>query len=118
MDMDRFIAEIARVAGPTRRALLSLSLGGSIAGLLTLTGVDARKKRKKRCKKLGQTCSVGGKRRCCHGRTCDIVGPDGLGPTRCCQPNLGLCKQDRDCCGLSTCGGDGTEPRCLGILPP
>ncbi len=119
MDIDRFSAEMDRIANPTRRALLSLPLGGSIAGLLTLTGVDARKKkRKKRCKKLGQTCSNSGKRKCCNGRSCDVVGPDGLEARRCCQGNLGLCNEDRDCCGVSVCLNEEPERRCAFIINP
>ncbi len=83
----------------TTLAAVGLGLGVGLTGRLD---GDA-KRRKKRCKKLGQPCNPGGKRKCCKGSCLPpLVGG---GPSTCtevCQP---------DCAGKS-CGDDGCGGSC------
>ena len=105
--------------GVTRRESVTRTLaalgGGLLARLGLAEGASARKKcKKKRCRKLGQTCVVGGKRACCAGRTCDAVGGDGDPQTFCCLENGAPCQQNRDCCAPGVCST--TEKICLGLV--
>jgi hypothetical protein len=62
MDTDRFVAAIRRFTDPDRRTVLGTALGGSLAGLLGLADVSAKKKRKKKKKKCkGGTIKCSGK---------------------------------------------------------
>src|SRR5262245_41081477 len=73
----------------TRRRL-GLAAGGFVASLLALVGVDAAakkkgKKKKQRCRKLGEFCTPGGSQKCCDNQRCGR--PTGSAdPTRCCHP--------------------------------
>lgn len=90
MDASRFDAW-------TRRRL-GLVVGGgiaSLAGLSLLEDAEARKKKKKRCKKSLQPC--GGKKKCCKELTCDdTLGTEG---NVCCKPLQGTCADQPECCG-------------------
>jgi hypothetical protein len=82
----------------TRRrfGLVAGALATSRIGAADLT-VDAKKKhkhKKKRCKKLGESCTDGG-RRCCNGRTC---GGNPANGTFCCKQGGTPCSKNRDCC--------------------
>jgi hypothetical protein len=97
--------------------LLATVSGGLLVSLGLAEDASARKKhrrKKKRCRKLGQTCTIGGKRVCCNSRTCDTVGIDGDPQTFCCVDNGAPCQQDGDCCGPSVCST--TEKICLGLI--
>ncbi len=105
----------------TRRQAITGLLSTSGVSLLAALGIveetTARKKhrrKKKRCRKLGDTCTIGGQRACCDGRTCSPVGLDNDPQTFCCLDNLAPCEQDRDCCGESVC--DTTQKICLRVL--
>lgn len=106
-------------SGVSRRESVAAVLATLGGGLLTSLGLaedtSARKRRrKKRCRKLGQTCAVSGKRACCAGRTCSAVGGDGDPQTFCCLENSAPCQQDRDCCAPGICSP--TEKICLGLV--
>lgn len=89
----RFDSWTRRRFGLTAGALAAAHFG------LSNLSADARKKHKrrkhkKRCRKLGETCTDGG-RACCSGRTCG--GDPALG-TFCCQQGGETCSGNEDCC--------------------
>ncbi len=97
MDASRFDAWTRRRFG--------IALGGAVAsslGFAASRDADARKKRKKRCKRIRDSCAVGGNRRCCSGLACQPI--DGLQGTRCCRPPGASCTGDPECCGTYFCG--------------
>ena len=91
-----------RFASWTRRRI-GLAVAGFMASLGGLTNADpagARKKKKKRCTRLGKACIPEG-RRCCHGRTCG-------GPPEarfCCEQGGEACSGNGDCCNLQCIDG-------------
>jgi hypothetical protein len=92
----------------TRRRF-GLAAGGLVGSLGALAGrgdAAAKKKRKKRCKRLRQACTLGRKRqRCCQGRGlfCDEVFALPDGQTHCCHEAGGTCADNRDCCRQGQC---------------
>lgn len=107
--------------GVSRRETVARVIAATGAGLLATLGLpgdtSARKKhrrKKTRCRKLGQTCTVEGKRKCCAGRTCSAVGGEGNPQAFCCVDNGAPCQQDQDCCAPSVCST--TEKICLGLV--
>ena len=91
----------------TRRRF-GLTAGGLLAALpafaLPERTVASKKKRKKRCRKLGRACA-GGKRKCCGELKCGSTGFAGELPKVCCKTAGKPCGDDRDCCeGLGCCG--------------
>lgn len=107
MDGSRFDAWTRRRFG--------LAAGGVVTSILGLAGLGEvtlgkrhrhrHKPRKKRCKKLGNTCAVGGKRACCNDLACDAVGGGADPQTRCCKANGAPCQADDDCCQVQACVG-------------
>jgi hypothetical protein len=104
----------------TRRRF-GLVAGGIGALLLGLDGRDetaARRKgtkntkkrgrKRKRCKKLLQPCTIGGKT-CCKGNDCEPIN----GGQFCCKPFGKSCSDDAECCSAlcltpqNTCAGLG-----------
>ncbi|MGH2615535.1 MAG: hypothetical protein ACRDJC_09875 [Thermomicrobiales bacterium] len=81
----------------TRRRF-GLAAGGIAAAVLGIapgTDTEARKKRRKkktRCKKLGDVCA-GGKRKCCDNRACVLIDNS----LRCCKDE-GPCTDNFQCC--------------------
>lgn len=101
----------------TLGTLLTAAGTGFVASLGLAVDTRARKKRtrkKPRCRKLGDTCTIGGKRTCCAGRTCSPVGLDNDPQTVCCLDRGAPCEQDRDCCGASICSAE--FKLCFGVL--
>ncbi|MGH7964085.1 MAG: hypothetical protein ACRERD_20070 [Candidatus Binatia bacterium] len=104
----------------TRRGF-GLAAGGlvaSVLGVAGLTDADAKKKRKKRCKKVTQRCKLGGKKkRCCHGLRCDRV-EDAAG-RHCCRKTQAACASDNECCLYHVCDEifAGSGNRCCIKLP-
>ena len=98
MDGSRFDAWTRRRFG--------LAAGGLAGSLLSLIGIgpdDAQarkgKKKKRRCKKLGQPCKPTGKRKCCKGKGLACYPPvEGPGGRRCCLRGQESCKTDDECC--------------------
>jgi hypothetical protein len=84
----------------TRRRF-GLATGGALAAL-GLASFDAaegrRKKRKKRCRKLHQTCDLDGKtKRCCKDLACiDETNDPDVGA--CCRPAQMSCEEESQCC--------------------
>ena len=78
----------------TRRRF-GLAAGGVLAPLLGLARTEQAVARK-RCRKLGKPCVIGG-RRCCKGRTCGGPPPDRF----CCKQGGESCKKPRHCCNLT-----------------
>lgn len=121
------------------RRSAALALGGGVAALLGLrrpAGADARKKRKRRCRRVEQPC--GGRKKCCNDLLCDVTGTGvdraccrdsqqpcatageqccrdlvcgqitGLTGTRCCLPEgSGPCTETADCCIGAVCSPQG-----------
>ncbi len=90
----------------TRRRF-GLMAGGALVALAGWQGTDAKKK-KKRCKKLGDTCKPGGKRRCCGRLRCDVPGGKGNQHEICCKTAGKPCNPDNpdadsECCGDLFC---------------
>ncbi len=110
MDGTRFdsLARNLSTIGSRREAVKAAavtSLGLGLASL-GLADADAKKKnKKKRCKKLGQICKPGGKRKCCKGTLCQLRlgnnAPD------CCLAVNAVCDEAQDCC----------EGGCISVLP-
>jgi hypothetical protein len=85
-------------AGWTRRRFGRLTGGGVATVLGWSTAADARKKRRrKRCKKLGDICTSGGKRRCCGRLRCDktLAGNPSV---LCCKGEGESCNDHIECC--------------------
>jgi hypothetical protein len=92
MDGSTFDCWTRRRFGHLAGSTVSVLLGWSAAA-------DARKnrKRKKRCKKLGDSCKPGGKRRCCGKLRCDKTLASS--PTvRCCKGEDESCEEHIECC--------------------
>jgi hypothetical protein len=55
------------------------------------------RRRKERCRRLGQSCSPAGKRKCCkrNGVICDDTA---LNRFRCCEAAGAACAADSECC--------------------
>ena len=123
MDGSRFDAWTRRRFG--------LAAGGAVGSLLVLSGSgadagDGKKKRKKRCLALGQSCRLGGKRKCCgkKGLSCQIF-EESSNARRCCRKGLEPCTIDDDCCsqdctdGFCTCKSNGStctvDPLCCSL---
>jgi hypothetical protein len=84
----------------TRRRF-GLAAGGLAATVLGLAGIEdaqTRKKRKKRCKRLGASCKSGGKRTCCGTLRCDRISFEPSPETRCCRKKDQPCAGNHDCC--------------------
>jgi hypothetical protein len=89
----------------TRRRF-GLATGGLAASLLAVAAsgdAEARKKRRKRCKKAGKTC--GGKRKCCRRFRCAPAGETETSLVkRCCKDAMGAsCRSSADCCRPMGC---------------
>ena len=93
-----------------RRFGLATGLGLAVLiGAAAPFGIDAKRK-KKRCKRLGDTCTSGGKRKCCHDLRCDHVGLDSIIQTFCCHTEGKSCSKETDCCTGLGCSGDLCRP--------
>ncbi len=102
----------------TRRRF-GLATGGGVAALLMAFSPSVsrakkhKKKHKKRCRKLGDFCRSGSKRRCCGTLKCNQKSA--VNPARdiCCKPEGKPCSplsMEPECCGsLSCCGALGSE---------
>ena len=91
MDGTRFDAWTRRRVG--------LAAGGMTVALLGIAGGDAEaKKKKRRCKKLGDQCKPSGKKkRCCKQLSCELE-LNNAGLLRCCgKPGL-TCGSGPECC--------------------
>jgi hypothetical protein len=124
MDAKRFDAIAQDLAAATsRRGVVKgvgLAVGGAaLAGLLGLVGrdeADARRRRRNRrrdrCRKLQDSCVIGGSRRqrCCNNDyLCSEVTQLGFG-TFCCKQAGDSCATSADCCGNDAC--DRNTARC------
>jgi hypothetical protein len=99
----------ARFDAWTRRRF-GLAAGGLAATALGLAGMEnaqTRKKRKKRCRKLGAGCTSGGKRRCCGTLRCDRISFEDSPRTRCCRAEDQPCADHHDCCENLCCQPSG-----------
>jgi hypothetical protein len=113
MDSDLFDRIAKNLAGraPRRGAVRAFAAGGLVsigAGLLKADAI-AKKKKKKRCRKFGQTC--GGKKKCCKTK----------GPALCQEFNNFECSgvelSGNRCCGLerAICNPNFGEPSGDGV---
>jgi hypothetical protein len=82
----------------TRRRF-GIAAGGLSASLLGLAAIDdteAKKGKKKKCKKLGAGCKTSGKKkRCCKAFSCE---PNAAGAQHCCKDDAKPCTLSSDCC--------------------
>jgi hypothetical protein len=83
----------------TRRSVAGLAAGaaGLLSGRELQTAEAGKRRRKKRCKKLGDRCTRNGKRSCCGDLGCDksfASSPDLV----CCRREDELCGADSECC--------------------
>ena len=100
MDGSRFDAWTRRRFG--------LAAGGVVGSLLGIVGeepadvVAKKKKKKERCRKLGQKCTKGGKRECCedNGLACYRFD-EATEAKRCCRRGNQPCVNDGQCCSGS-----------------
>lgn len=110
MDADRFDAWTRRRFG--------LAVGSSATLLLVPATIDdaaaGRKRRRKRCRKLGRRCNPGGRRKCCGKLACGDVAE--LTGKHCCKRRFASCAEDSDCCGDLGCVGG--KVRVAGPAPP
>jgi hypothetical protein len=93
----------------TRRRF-GLAASGFAATALGLVGSEnaaTKKKRKKRCKKLGAGCKPGGKRRCCKNLRCDRIAFEPSPRKRCCRRIDQPCADNHDCCANLCCSPSG-----------
>ena len=99
MDEKRFDAWTRRRFGLTGGlAVFAVRLG-------SMTPVAAKKKR---CKKLGDECTPGGKRKCCGDRKCgEVAGSPGF---FCCKKPHKPCSVSTECCGNRVCGTIDSKP--------
>lgn len=111
MDGSRFDAWTRR-----RFGLAAGGLVGSFAGLFGIGEDDAKAKKgkKKRCRKLGQSCKSSGKRACCKKKGLACLQAEG-GGSQCCRRGQASCASDGQCCsgscmdGLCQCKTNGME---------
>lgn len=110
MDAPRFDALVRFLISPSSRRGV---LGGGAATALAMAATHlpgAVEAKKKRCRKLKQTCGGSGKK-CCGSLVCQDV--PGSGPPNapdgpyCCSKPQGSCASNFDCCDFGHCF-DGT----------
>ncbi|MFN8590208.1 MAG: hypothetical protein U0031_02020 [Thermomicrobiales bacterium] len=104
----------------TRRRF-GLAAGGMVAALTRRGEPDdtvARKRRKIRCKRLGDRCTPGSKRKCCKDLKCDLTfasSPDAV----CCKQEGEICQADGECCDIRrrcrTNGCSNPDLACCGV---
>jgi len=97
----------------TRRRF-GLATGGALAsilGMASVADVDAKKKnKKKKCRKLGQTCDINDKNKKCCNEKQDCAQVQGLGSSNfCCKSLNEGCSVNTDCCGNRKC----TSGKCV-----
>ncbi|MGH2614268.1 MAG: tail fiber domain-containing protein [Thermomicrobiales bacterium] len=74
------------------------------------TDAKDKKRRKKRCKKLGDTCTPGAKRKCCGDLRCRTTADSDDPDTFCCRTEGQPCLNQRTCCDpFLCCGPTGAE---------
>lgn len=110
----------ARFDSWTRRRF-GLTVGGMVAALTVRAGSDdatAGKRRKERCKRLGDRCTQGSNRKCCKILRCDLTfdsSPDAV----CCKREGELCDGDNECCDVRrrcrTNGCSNPDRACCGV---
>lgn len=82
----------------------------SLLGIASLPEAEARKKkRRKRCRKLGQTCDINrADQQCCKsGQDCAQV--QGISGNVCCKERFASCSFNEDCCGTRKCNRGSCE---------
>ena len=100
----------------TRRrfGMAASSLAAALLGLASNDAETKKRKRKKRCKRLGQGCKPGGKRQCCGELRCDQISFEPNAGTRCCRAEDQPCSEHRHCCDGLCCQLSGLcGPQCL-----
>jgi len=102
MDAPRFDCLTRSLTDASSRRALLQGVATTAMGLTALrfsgeAEAKKRHKRKKRCKRLGQSCSRGGKRKCCKrgGVICDDTSLDRF---RCCKADGASCAAGSECC--------------------
>ena len=91
MDESRFDAWTRRRIGLAAALLGVVHTGSTWA-------TKNRKKKRKRCKRFGEGCNPGGKRKCCGALRCDL--PNGSSSFSCCKELGALCSEHEDCCQI------------------
>jgi len=97
----RFDGHMRRLAATDSRrgAVKTLAAAGLGLGLLQAQGGEARKKRKKRCRRLLAFCKPNAKRKCCNDLVCSTRGEDFQ-----CRKGLGEpCAEHNECASILLC---------------
>jgi hypothetical protein len=76
-------------------------LAAALLGLAQLDDAQAKKHHKKRCKKLFESCTPGG-RKCCQGNLCESLDAGSKGSFLCCKAKGKPC-QTGQCCPEFDC---------------
>lgn len=103
MDDARFDVWMKVLAGGENRRQILRTLTAGVSGLaaswLGFGAIEAknkRRKRKKRCKRVTDSCTPGGKRKCCNTLMCGrLLGVSGR---RCCRGAGASCVSGDECC--------------------
>jgi hypothetical protein len=84
----------------TRRrfGLAAGGVAGSLFGLLAREAAESKKKKRKRCIKVGKVCKQGGKRKCCGKLKCRLVENNVGLAFHCCKSNGVKCGNPTECC--------------------
>ena len=101
MEGTRFDVLMRRLATTDSRrgAVKNLAAAGLGLGLLPAPGGEARKKRKKRCRRLLAFCKPNGKRKCCNDLVCSTRGD-----AHQCRKGLGeSCADSNECASILLC---------------
>ncbi len=101
MDGSRFDAWTRR-----RFGLAAGGFAGALRGLMGFDGAVAKKgkKRKRRCKRAGQGCGSGKRRKCCKNLVCQPIEARG-GAKLCCREVGGSCSLENNVCCSGLCNG-------------
>jgi hypothetical protein len=102
MDASHFDYLARSLIGASSRRDLLRGAATTAVGLVTLqfhgdAGAKKRHKRKKRCRKLGQSCGTSGERKCCR-RDGVICNDFSLDRFRCCKADGESCTVGSECC--------------------
>ena len=89
---------------PSTRRRFGMAAGGltiAVAELLASSPLEAKTRKKKRCKRLRDVCTPGGKRKCCNDLRCgEVPTQEGF---HCCKRPHAPCDSLLECCGNRIC---------------
>lgn len=102
MESTRFDMITRHLATPgSRRGAvkgMAMAAAGLGLGLAWFQESEAKKRHKKRCKHLLDTCKPNGKRKCCKSEGLECGEPGDPGDFVCCKPLQSVCRNSDECC--------------------